>query len=1277
MSKNYWKEKWRKRLALGAVAALSLSLALGTLSACKSGDDNNDDDDDNTTTSRTDTQLIKNGDFEFYSEMDKDLADKRAFINSPNSWSFTSGSPSSNTTSGIININQKEWDSYTKSTHRLVPAEGTADADKPSDANAISEAIAHWEEASVYDRLQFFDEYDDAIDDLASSSEEKKFFNKYSYSIDFEDVEKLREELGDTVKTHDESEENSSVLMIHNQRTTDNVRGTGQYYTSSTTITLKPGTAAKVSVWVKTCELYHFYAENGEEKEPTPVTRDSLEGGAYIGITNTVGSSTLDQVQIKNIRSPHEGDADYAHNGWVQYTAFVRGSTFADSTFKIVLGLGQSTSSNRYEAVDGYALFDDLECTVMTANKYETEAATAAVEFGSKNVNYCALDYAKEEKIFDTAKSDANGKNSKGKTAFALDLYASEQRRPLTLDTAEPNTKTAVTTEFSGTKPYDSKIPSNIGDPAVDKDKQSLAGVYSYSALEALTQAGADYNGYLANFFAKDFKDAFPFDGDDAASKQVVLLMSTNGAAYTTEINRVALPAGGENPFLVEKNSYKLLSFFVKTNVRTGAAGASATLVDEGGNETKISAFDSTSIAKTDIENNTQEAEDYNKKDIYNGWVQCFFFIENPTDVDQTFRLKLHYGVTSIASSKTSDYVDGYAAFTAFETQNLTASQYGYVSTGSQAVKVTLSDKAKDTSSFDTASRTSDIEKGFATPASFNGVISTNIRIDPSDTATTDNNPPEGVYTGLLNAEHAETYMNYTTEGTDEQKAWSGALSDLAGAAADGREWWNNIFGDASLYGRVSNQPLVILNTKNEDVTSYGYYLYNTATVSADSYQKISMRVKLSKDATAFIYLNDASDIKNGYGNALTPSVAQITYWYDDDGNICAKDPSSKDFRKKTDILFYLETNGLYTKAGDTSKTYYANLHNYETDEDGNLVTSDDKTIAYYCRKENDKNVYYAYYDKDTDTYSQVVENLPVVDDENNSIVRYTAPADLAKYGSVIKITGTDETEGKWIDVSFFIHTGNAQKTYRLEIWAGSRDNETKMKANSYFFFDSYSSSDASSNYQTLLDEKIQNVKNKENTGLNPGDEGYLGADDNLPATYALYSTFTFYDAPWYLRYDETTDTDDEGNPYSSYKQSSNSEKLVSFAYDNTNGAISEKELNSYACFLDYSAYDVTVERSTNNDTDDDHDHDDSTTNNDSNIWLILSSVLLVAALVVAAGAVIGRRVVRHLRKTGRLSSGKKPKKQKKQKPVVVEEAKEEPKKEDEKPLDPDDPYNE
>ena len=80
-------------------------------------------------------------------------------------------------------------------------------------------------------------------------------------------------------------------------------RGTAQKYPSSTTVTLEPGTSAFFSVWVKTMDM--TYNGTSEEKGP----KVDGERGAYIGVTHTVGGTTLDPMQIKNIdtekQQPH------------------------------------------------------------------------------------------------------------------------------------------------------------------------------------------------------------------------------------------------------------------------------------------------------------------------------------------------------------------------------------------------------------------------------------------------------------------------------------------------------------------------------------------------------------------------------------------------------------------------------------------------------------------------------------------------------------------------------------------------------------------------------------------------------------------------------------------------------------------------------------------------------------------------------------------------------------------------------------------------------------
>ena len=153
---------------------------------------------------------------------------------------------------------------------------------------------------TAYDRLKFLQDFEDEIDDLDSDSEAAKLFDEYTYSIDFDDVEKLGEISEAPTPRPGAAEDETSVLMIHNERTSDSVLGTGQYYTSSTSISLSAGTSAKVSVWVRTNDLAHYYSEN----EDTAVKGNA---GAYIRINQTVGGTPLDPSTSRTSRRTANG----------------------------------------------------------------------------------------------------------------------------------------------------------------------------------------------------------------------------------------------------------------------------------------------------------------------------------------------------------------------------------------------------------------------------------------------------------------------------------------------------------------------------------------------------------------------------------------------------------------------------------------------------------------------------------------------------------------------------------------------------------------------------------------------------------------------------------------------------------------------------------------------------------------------------------------------------------------------------------------------------------
>lgn len=1183
-------KKFRRRSLTALTLALSASLTLGVLAACTTPD-NTTEDEEEETTSQTDTQKIRNGNFEFYSEMDvEDKKEKLDLISSPTSWSFTSGSPTSDTTSGIIDTT--EWNYLSTSGRALT---------------SVEDAYAHWndDEVTAYDRLKFLDEFEDEIDDLDSDSAEAKLFDEFTYSIDYEDVEYLSEISKAPTPRTDAAEGETGVLMIHNRRTSDSVLGTGQYYTSSTSISLDAGTSAKISVWVRTDDLTHYYSDN----EETEVLGNA---GAYIRINQTVGGTTLDPVYIENISTNGE---------WKEFTIYVRANSFTSSSFTVVLGLGQGSSDNRLGYVNGYAFFDDVSCEVLTSAAFDDAAATGI----------CTIDDEDDAKRFE-------GKTfSSVKIDLDADLGSAD-------DLAITNGDAAITKDPDGGK-------SNVvyNGPYADDYAKTV------TAAELATATAS--NSYLKNIYDTDFAGSFPFaEADD--NMTVIMLMSVSSAPYTATSDVYTLGA----------KQHMIVSFWVKTS-KIGGTGASATLVD-GENRTQIAAFDSTTVATVDIDDET--------KDIYNGWVQCFFFVSNETDSAKQFTIEFSYGPTDVASAEQTAYDDGYAAFTNFEVlADVNAKYIDYASTDSYAVKATLTGAVDNDSAFDQAGvdTNRDIRNTLAPTANFTAVPNASKSIVTGGVENTDPTT-YGLYTGLLNAKYAANYS-----AVSDSAAWSGALTALAdsnsytdSSLSEAELWWAKIFGDYNAddtraSSRVANQPLVVLNTSSEAVNSYGF-LSGSLSVAASSYQRISMRVKLSEGATATFYLIDTSDVKKGYNDPLTPTLPTVTFWYDDNGNIVKGDPTASGFNSRTDVLFYRADNGLYYKADGDTSVYYANLKNYTADEaTGDLLAVDaegNTTIAFYCNEGK----YYAYR---TETsrgqyeYSQEVLDLyDSLTDEQKAdpdYVRYNYVAsDMKNHASVITVKGTAENAGKWIDVTFYVHTGNTAKNYRLEVWAGSRDftvaedgtvsqTGTKIPANSYFFFDNYTSTDVSSNYDALLSETVDDLKDAHN----------VATDENLPSDYALYYTYTFYDAKDFLRYDKSLDEDELGNPYGSYKQSAYSEGIAWLLSETDEGT---------TLFLDFAATEVTVEADDLTSDDDTTTDTDETPAGETNVWLIISSGVLAFALVFAIVAIIVRRVHKKIGKNAKVKPAKdtriKPKKATPEKPVQPEQ-----------PKDENDPYNE
>ncbi len=1145
MAEKFKNSKNRKLLAL-FLSVMMLSSTAAALASCN-GDDTDSSSSDSSSESTvvpTDEAKINNGSFEFYDAENKTTP----IITSVTGWSRSTNSSSSGTAStsqtasGIVLATEDGWKTYTQS------------AFTPKNKE---EAKSNWDTMTVKDKLKFYEDYDpDAAGNGGTKLKDLDFYE--SFNIDYEDLPTLENNAYPGVHDPDNAD-NKSVLMIHNQYTGN--RGTAQRYTSSSTVTLPAGTSATLSLWVKTADLV-YGSTDGDEDNAQPVISNR---GAYIGITHAIGGTTLDQFQVKNIVA----------DDWTQYTFHLRGSSYASSTFTMVLGLGQGGGTDRWEYVNGYAFFDDvrLENDDIALNDDTFPNPSTVKTVGVKT--------QAEDKIF-----DANVTTDK---VFAIDLLT-----PLD-DYTLPSTSVALTEETLGEKTYVTgtgkynvnslPIYSSIG--AGFDTTNDYVGLASKATLK-----GVD-NQYLAKILSDDFADdAFVKDTDN-----VLMLMSAGGASYTAKVEDA-------NTFVLGAEKYMAVSFFVKTSDLKGFTGAGVILKEVGNaNSVAFSSIDTTSISPVEIGDN---------EDVYDGWQQCFFFIQNNTEEDITFTLSFTFGPTTIIDKTRNDFYAGYAAFTNFQTLSMSEKDYECAATGTYAKKVNLigSEVTTGDSGFDADATVSSpandkIEKGFATPKNYKGVVGgSGYVVTGGENIDVNNNQ----YAGLLNKDYIDEYS---------KQAW-----------ADGFNL-TELFGDAT-------QPLFIYNNVEQ---AYGY-IGATQSLSANSYLAISLRVKTN--ATANVYLVDMSDTDS---KSIMTVSRRVSYWYDTDGNVCVKDPTAKGFNEKTDIAFnYDEETGLYTANAGWSKAsaypgYYANLDAYtQTDDAGNKLVAKGGVSYNYSSKWNNEGMDgIAFYAKDGKYYADKATTVEV-NNFPSSIARYNATEEQKL---AIEIPNTN---GVWKTVTFYLHAGNVDKSYRLEVWSGTRDGVSKNAAGTYVMFDSNNPGTLDEATMTALqDETVEKITDK---------------------SAIVYDTFSFYDSPKYLRYYKAIDENKVGNSYETYDSTANVEGIAYMPYENA------KE--SYL-FVNYALSEAEVIE--------DPVEDDSVTEEEEkapasemNGWLLASSISIAAVLLLAVISIIVRKVLAKVKRKKARAAAMQPK-AKVLKPVSTRKPKKE-KVEEETHTDENDPYN-
>lgn len=1158
------KTKSKNKLVALLLTAFVASASAGVLTACsKKSDKTKVDQSEISTDQTTDVSRIKNGSFEF------DAAKETTpIVTSPKSWSRSSVL-TSKAASGVIDTETSAWDKLTK-TGGITPANE-------------SEAESKWSEMNVYDRLQYIKTWKES--NKNKSVDDLKFYKDH-YNISADDIPANDVNPGTHYTESDVAAgKNTKVLMIRNKYTSSS--GTAQSFTSSSSLTLPAGTSAKVSLWVKTSQLTYYY-HNGEKQSENQDLAVLKNRGAYIGISRTVAGKSKDQVLVKNIDT-EKIPAENKSNGWVKYEFYLQGSEYASSTFTMVLGLGQGTSSSTMGFVNGYAFFDDVECSIIENAAYDVLANNADAKVTENNAEFHA------------DKDDINHLKYAVPSGVALnsvtlgDLFGSNEISAIEAD----NNKDFDTTN----------------------DRK---GIFAKDSVNLENE-----NDYFKAVWESDFASSYPF----GKTNEILMLFSAGKTAYEISTKPITLKA----------NSSALFSVWVKTSkIPSGATGAGISYTetlddgtpvsskDEDKKKSLLSSLNSTTGTKTEVDD--KDSETGKKEDIFDGWQQCTLLIENETDDEKYFTLTFTYGAKEKSAEK-SAYGAGYAAFTNFraigsnigsDTDPFTQSEY--FSSGTYAATQTFSQDetdagfaAFDSRKYDASNQLKGIKNGFAALAGYKGVWGGSSLVASKPDSSVSNNIDDNDYAGLVNQEYA---TSATVPATSKYKELE------------------SIFTARETFDR-SAEPLMIYN--KEANKSYGFIAKSNTTIAADSYKTISVRVRTMGNATASVYLIDADKS----GSSLALSTPQISYWYDKTGNVCAKDPGGDNFKPSTDTALYLNSRGLYEvnpkwlNESDLQGRYYANLSAYtekvESGEwTGSLKVSNGGVqynydaskwdvegkdgIAFYHKQGDAEGIYYADRACTVRVYD-LKELLPK---------GLAARTQASEQQGEASLEYTDiNTSGKWETYTFYIHTGSEAKNYRLEVWSGTRDNQgVVLEEGSYVMFAADNRTELTSDtWGSMLKETLKKAQN--------------GNADFYKSANVRYYAFSFLDSAKFLRYDSAFDTDDIGNAYTSYDSTSyaykanfdHMEKMSDYvaylAY--TDVTPGEKENIRFA---DYSKTDVSVTADANDKDNSDSDDSDDKSSSGMNGWLLASSIILAAVLLLAIVSLAVQRIVRKKNRT-------------------------------------------
>jgi len=819
------------KLFMTILLAFTMAFSLVTSVACKKGNNNNSSSSSGsssttnvTITERTDKQLVKNGDFE-YGTANTKLTEFPIYssINWTKANDSINGSNavSSSYTSGIIDTREYKYE-YDKDGYVSLDEDGKPIFAKDSNGEKIAayDAILK-NRSSQFDAFRMYEyEYEDdgvTIKTDANGSPIKKvdadgnpvysFYNPHSPS--YYGLTEYKKDEGLTG--------GGKVLMLNNHSI--EFGGAAQYFNSSSDLTLAPGENGKFDIWVLTTGGFDSNTVDYTVMNDvnTPMDDQDLIG-AYIQITTTVGSLTAPATRIKNIKTGGE---------WVKFSIYIEGNDYSQTKLSIRLGLGLGSKTIKQEYAEGYAFFDDVALTVLDKDETlptsytfdKVELFGASSELTDKTIKVeGATDYVNRFFNDYTGTIIANPKgesaNNQDYKYLCEDNFTTAEFTTITLGIDCSKEETPYNIEGGQVEHLDNLINPSQSD--LDKFDKTTSPVIS--------------------------NDSLTFSYDKYAN-----------VSYTTSDIEIPGIAQGSD---ATSDNYVKISFWVKTKLEMNTSGLTVILIDKGTNGTE-------KPVEVTLKINGSESGNYiTKKGVnskYDDFVKVTVIVSNTYRLNTTdktavearsFALKFVYGpTTQIDAQNLFAFPKGEIIVKDFTKINLSKAEVDSVektndtSVTERMLQADLSNTNSESSSNDTYTFTcggmvDEIKQNVVSGIlNYTGIPGNHNRVVGQGEGET-HYTQENTVNGIFNTEFMDNYNDADFSGYKTQI-----------------DNWLKTYSTANKY----NQPLMINN--KVDGLSYGY-IGSANKIAVNTTCVITVKVKIFGDATAYIYLADADDMK-------------------------------------------------------------------------------------------------------------------------------------------------------------------------------------------------------------------------------------------------------------------------------------------------------------------------------------------------------------------------------------------------------------------------------